>query len=656
MNNEIENLLTKIINEIDKEQDMESNIEKITLLLQNGDIDENDIICIVDNRAKNKIEILNYISIKLLEKENYDIILPLLSKAYELDKYNNDTIYNLTYVLNLFNAPKVALEYLSKVPNKDKNLKILEEEILKNIKVKDVNSKENSKSNYYIAPNCDIRGGDKIIIGDGVVIQDSSWVNIAYNNPKQKYQIEINCGTNIGRRAVISAANKITIGNNVLIAPNVYISDHGHEYKNIGIPIINQGITSVTNEVIIGDSSWLGINSCIMGNVRIGKNCVIGANSVVMKDIPDYCVAVGNPAKVIKVFDVITAKWIKINNDEELQQILINRKDYLNYVIPFTNLQSIQVEVSSACNLRCPQCFNNLDGHKTGFFSKKLWNEKIRPILNQVKDIHLVGIGEPLLCKDFFYFVESSVMNNVKVHTTSNLQLVDDAMAEKIVKSGISELSFSCDGATKEVYEKIRVNGSFDKLKESLQLINKYKEKYNSSTPKLILNFGAIKSNINELPQIVYFAKDYNVDLIIAYHDIIYRKELKDESLFNCQELSDKKFIEAYEIAKKIDINIFIPGLFSAPIQYNSKQIYCAYPFGHLWVYSDGRIGPCCMDFPDRYILGDIKKSTFEEIWNQLPILKLRKELIVNPSYTCRYCVNHGKMDISDPKYFFRYK
>lgn len=64
--------------------------------------------------------------------------------------------------------------------------------------------------------------------------------------------------------------------------------------------MIDQGIVQEGQTVTIGDGSYIGINAVIVGNVRIGKHCVIGANSVVTKDVPDYCVAVGSPARVIK--------------------------------------------------------------------------------------------------------------------------------------------------------------------------------------------------------------------------------------------------------------------------------------------------------------------------------------------------------------------
>lgn len=509
--------------------------------------------------------------------------------------------------------------------------------------------------NSFIDKDYKINRFRNISIGNNIFVKDNCWLNICTNEEKSESMIKISDGCQIGSRFSISVSNKCTIEKNVIIGPNVYIADCQHNYENIAIPIMYQGITSTSNEVIIGENSWLGINSVIVGNVRIGKGTVIGANSFVKKDIPDYCVAVGNPAKVIKAFDIETGKWIRINNDDELHKCVSKRNDLLNYILNINSLKSLQIEVSSACNLKCPQCFNNIDGHKTGFFNKQLWDDKINPYLKQLKDIHLVGIGEPLLCKDFFYYVEDSVNNGVKVHTTSNLQLVDEKIAEKVVASGIFELSFSCDGSTDETYREIRVNGTLDKLKESLSLINKYKIKYNSAMPKLILNFGAMRKNINELPDIVKFAHENKVDSIIAYHNIIFTENLKEESLYHYQNLSDEKFIETKNLADNLGVSIFLPGLFSNPIKYCSDGIYCSYPFAHLWIYSDGRVGPCCMDFPDRYVLGNINESTLQEVWNSLPILGLRKELATNPSEICRYCTNHGKMEINNPEYLFHF-
>ena len=84
-----------------------------------------------------------------------------------------------------------------------------------------------------------------------------------------------------------------------------------HQYDNPNVPIILQPIKQIS-PVRIGEGSWLGENVCVIG-ANIGKHCVIGANSVVTHDIPDYSIAVGVPAKVIKKYNFETKVWEKVN-------------------------------------------------------------------------------------------------------------------------------------------------------------------------------------------------------------------------------------------------------------------------------------------------------------------------------------------------------
>lgn len=121
-----------------------------------------------------------------------------------------------------------------------------------------------------------------------------------------------------------------------MIGPNVYIADCQHEFSDIKIPLIDQGINSYTNKIKIGDGTWIGINSCILGNVSIGDNCVIGANSFVNKDIPEYSVAVGSPAKVIKMFDTIDNEWKVVADENEIKNIL-KRRENVKYRMPLKN-------------------------------------------------------------------------------------------------------------------------------------------------------------------------------------------------------------------------------------------------------------------------------------------------------------------------------
>lgn len=121
--------------------------------------------------------------------------------------------------------------------------------------------------------------------------------------------VRIGKESEIGERCRISIANSLDIGEKVLLSPNVYITDCDHEYRDINVPVIDQGIVQRGQMVSIGEGSYIGINAVIVGNVKIGNHCVIGANSVVTKDVPDYCVAVGSPAKILKRYNLETQLW-----------------------------------------------------------------------------------------------------------------------------------------------------------------------------------------------------------------------------------------------------------------------------------------------------------------------------------------------------------
>ena len=99
------------------------------------------------------------------------------------------------------------------------------------------------------------------------------------------------------------------IEDKVLTADRVFISDHGHQYEDPSRPIMDQGVVT-RGPVVIGQGSWLGENVAVISS-RIGRHCVIGANSVVLNDIPDYSIAVGAPARVIRTFNPRSNAWEK---------------------------------------------------------------------------------------------------------------------------------------------------------------------------------------------------------------------------------------------------------------------------------------------------------------------------------------------------------
>lgn len=154
-----------------------------------------------------------------------------------------------------------------------------------------------------------------ITIGNKTLIEKEATLYSIKQYANKTYNGEIFIGDNvyINHHCNVTCANSIKIENDVLLAYNVSIFDFDHGYEDINSNI-NRCDLIVKGPIVIGEKSWIGMNVAILGKVKIGKHCIIGANSVVIKDIPDYSIAVGNPARVIKQFNKETNKWEKVVN------------------------------------------------------------------------------------------------------------------------------------------------------------------------------------------------------------------------------------------------------------------------------------------------------------------------------------------------------
>jgi acetyltransferase-like isoleucine patch superfamily enzyme len=102
----------------------------------------------------------------------------------------------------------------------------------------------------------------------------------------------------IGKGSGIVGHFSITIGDDVWTGHHVYITDQNHGYEDVTLPISKQ--TMPEGEVVIGDGSWLGYGTVVLPGARIGRHVAVGANSVVTGELPDFCVAVGAPARPVR--------------------------------------------------------------------------------------------------------------------------------------------------------------------------------------------------------------------------------------------------------------------------------------------------------------------------------------------------------------------
>jgi acetyltransferase-like isoleucine patch superfamily enzyme len=161
--------------------------------------------------------------------------------------------------------------------------------------------KKGSNTRIFSRARIDTMPFNVFEMGDNCTIEDFSFVNNGVG------PVKMGDGVFIGAMNVV--IGPVTIGNQVMTAQNVVMSGLNHGISDVTTPFRYQPCSTAL--ISIGEACWIGANSVITAGVSIGKYSVIAAGSVVTKDVPDYCIAAGNPAKIIKQFNHQTKEWEK---------------------------------------------------------------------------------------------------------------------------------------------------------------------------------------------------------------------------------------------------------------------------------------------------------------------------------------------------------
>lgn len=157
-----------------------------------------------------------------------------------------------------------------------------------------------------------------IHIGSNVLIRKGARLEAILSNPLKPPELRIGDNVNIEQNAHIVCHSRVIIGNYVSITGNCAIVDVTHPYEDVHDPVkIGDRILAERSFVEIGERSFLGFNTIILPNVRIGSYCVVGAHSLVTKDVPDYSVVAGNPAKLVRRFDAVSGAWTSTSTRSE---------------------------------------------------------------------------------------------------------------------------------------------------------------------------------------------------------------------------------------------------------------------------------------------------------------------------------------------------
>lgn len=137
----------------------------------------------------------------------------------------------------------------------------------------------------------------RLVIGEGTMLEPGCWLTLA-----PEARIEIGAGCFLNRNVMIAAHESVTIGDHTMFANGCFVGDAEHRFDDPEQPITWQGFTS-KGPVSIGSNCWFGISCAVTSGVTVGDRCVIGANSVVTRDVEAATIAAGAPAKPIRKID-----------------------------------------------------------------------------------------------------------------------------------------------------------------------------------------------------------------------------------------------------------------------------------------------------------------------------------------------------------------
>ena len=173
----------------------------------------------------------------------------------------------------------------------------------------------------YIDPSVRIVGINNVSIGEFTLLSENVWLNVNHRNGFEK-KIQIGNYCHIGLSNYFSCGPSIIIKDYCFTGIDCQFLGAGHIISNPYIPYIASGLT-LGAPIEIGVNCWLSTSVTIMQGVKVGYGSVIGARTVLLKDVPPFSLVVGNPGRVIKRFDHLSCCWISLDQWNENYELAI---------------------------------------------------------------------------------------------------------------------------------------------------------------------------------------------------------------------------------------------------------------------------------------------------------------------------------------------
>jgi radical SAM protein with 4Fe4S-binding SPASM domain len=286
----------------------------------------------------------------------------------------------------------------------------------------------------------------------------------------------------------------------------------------------------------------------------------------------------------------------------------------------YTRLDYLHLGITSRCNLKCKMCEwrYKVEQKEMPFeIYKKAIDDGLKLGLRKIA---IAATGESLTHRDFPKMIQYAYDRRLRIEVVTSLSLMNDEICSAISK--INSLVVSFDGATKETYEKIRVEAKYEKTLANLRMIAQSKKDLS-----IRINYVIQKDNFKEVDGIVDLMKDFGVKHI-SYkftHDTIGNNiplQLEREEIHECADRLQKAFekIKMYNMTGDMNID-------KTYLKNNADLYSCLYkpwihdiPCYNLWlgtfINPDGLVFPCCDFYDEKDALGNLRTQSLTGIWN----------------------------------------
>lgn len=289
---------------------------------------------------------------------------------------------------------------------------------------------------------------------------------------------------------------------------------------------------------------------------------------------------------------------------------------------------SMSIEITSVCNLNCPQCAcgMGLIKRKAPFIDVSLFEKILNDVPPTCFYLNLYFQGEPLLHPRFEELVSLAASKGFYTSISTNAQLIDQQMADQIINCGLNRITISLDGLTEEDYSSYRVGGEVNKAMDAIAYLKQARKKSGSKKPLIIAQMLLTKETEPHYKSFYRVAKKLGADLAIC----------KSMQLMSLDENSAQKYLpikKAFSRYKTDENGIPVPV-------HNKKIKACLRLWQSAVITSDGSIVPCCYDKSPEYVMGNMVKDSFQDVWNSYEMRAFRKQTLHSSSLPsiCRNC------------------